>query len=175
MKWIGGIGYFLALGLRAFPAQAGEYVGEFTEVPERGAFTLNDERQIYPTNQRGGLGQVELDNPTPYAVTIWVVEDRGKPTCAKTDVRPGCKMTAIYVLVAKETGPPRRFAFHTRDGFQWWVRALEQRAAADGTPCAHVVLEEEMRKGKMPAAGWPRRSTSVCVGPGGFADTKPRM
>ena len=149
--------------------------GEFTEVPERGAFTLNEERQIYPTNQRADFGQVDLDNPTPYAVTIWAVEDRGQESCRAADTQSKCKATAIYVRIAKETAPPRRFAFHTWDGFQWWVTALRQRTAADGTPCAHIVLEEEERSGTMPASGWPRRTTSLCVGPGGFVEavTKP--
>ena len=146
---------------------------EFTEVPERGAFTLNEERQIYPTNQRSGFGQIDLDNPAPYAVTIWVVEDRGKEVCAAADTQPKCKATAVYARVAKETAPPRRFAFHTDDGFQWWVTALDQRSAADGTPCVHMVLEEEMRQGAMPASGWPRRATLVCVSPAGFVEAKP--
>lgn len=146
--------------------------GEFTEVPERGAFTLNDERQIHPTNQRAQFGQVELNNPTPYAVTIWVVEDRARETCAKTDTQPTCRATAIYVRVAKETAPPQRFAFHTRDGFQWWVKSLSQRRSADGIPCAYIVFEEELRAGTMPASGWPRRSTSACIGPGGFVEAK---
>lgn len=146
--------------------------GEFTEVPERGAFTLNEERQIYPTNQRAMFGQVDLDNATPYAVTIWAVEDRQKEVCARADTQPKCKATALYVRVAKETAPPRRFAFHTEDGFQWWVTALDHRSAADGTPCVHMVLEEEVRQGAMPEAGWPRRATNVCVGSAGIVETK---
>jgi hypothetical protein len=155
----------LVLGLSpAFAATS-----EFTVVPERGAYTLNDERQIHPTNQRSDLGQVDLENPTPYAVTIWAVENREQQACAPGDTKPTCKATALYVLVAKETAPPRRFAFHTRDGFQWWVKVIRQRAMGDGSSCVHLVLEEEVRSGNaMPASGWPRRATEVCVGPAGF-------
>ncbi len=165
MKKLGA--FTLILGLSpAFAATS-----EFTLVPERGAYTLNDERQIHPTNQRGDLGQVDLDNPTPYAVTIWAVEDREQQACARSETKPTCKSTALYVLVAKETAPPRRFAFHTRDGFQWWVKTLGQRTLADGSSCVHLVLEEEVRGGTaMPASGWPRRATEVCVGPTGFVE-----
>ncbi len=143
---------------------------EFRALSEAESYTLNDEQQIYPTNQRQASGQIDLANPTGYAVVIWMVEDREAVPCAVTEISDKCKRAAIYAVVSKETAPTKRFGFRTPNGFNWWVTELGTAKTASGTESVRITFAEELRQGAYPPAGWPRRERTVCVLGDGLAD-----
>lgn len=147
--------------------------GEVQPLSEAESYTLNTERQIFPTNQRKARGQIELSNPTDYVVVIWAVEGTDVEPCDKTDIRERCKATAIYVTVSKQSVPLKWFGFRTQDGFDWWVTGLARAKSATGEECVRITLAEEIRQGERPAAGWPRRAKTFCVLPDGFAEPSP--
>jgi len=141
--------------------------GDFEALSEGEMYTLNEERQIYPTNQRSDHGQVDIKNPTSLAVVVWAVDDSPKGTCARSDTREVCKTTAIYVAVSKETAPTWRYGFRTPVGFNWWVTDIQQAET-----CLRVTFAEELRQGEYNGTAWPRRQASACVGPEGLVETK---
>jgi len=157
----------LALLLPSAPALA-----DFRVLAEAESYTQNSERQIFPTNQRAQMGQMDLHNPSDDALVIWVVEETLAQGCDKTDTQVLCKASALYVTLANERAPPRRFGFRTDSGFDWWVTGLGMAEAADGRRCLRITLAEEMREGAMPATGWPRREIPVCVTPEGLVEAK---
>jgi len=146
--------------------------GEFRTLSEAESYPLNSERQIFPTNQRADMGQIDLHNPTDDALVIWVAEDTLALGCDKADTQMLCKTSALHITLAEEEAPPRRFGFRTNDAFDWWVVGLALTETVDGKRCLRIALAEEVREGAMPAAGWPRRDSSVCVTPDGFAEAK---
>ncbi len=145
-------------------------VGEFTVLDPAESYTLNDEQQIYPTNQRSTAGQPELDNPTDYVVVVWMVEDHEVKPCPRTDARPACKAKAIYVAVSSERAPPRRFGFRTQDGYDWRVTRVAKPAS--GADCVEITFSDEVRRETMKDAEWPRREVKTCVSPTGFTEKK---
>ena len=145
---------------------------EFTVLSEAELYTLNTERQIFPTNQRTDHGQRDLNNPTDYPTVVWAVVDPEAADCKKTDTAARCKGTAIYIVVSTEEKKPVRFGIRTEKGFDWRVIAIQKAPAAPDSDCVHFSLQEELREGGYPAAGWPTRSTSVCLVPDGFAEVK---
>ena len=145
-------------------------VGEFTVLDPAESYTLNDEQQIYPTNQRAAAGQPELDNPSDYVVVVWMVEDHEVEPCARGDARPACKAKAIYVAVSSERAPPKRFGFRTQDGYDWRVTRIAKPAS--GADCVEFTFSDEVRQGELRNGAWPRREMKTCVAPTGFMEPK---